>query len=696
MHRARVTRRLLLVAIVGAAPALPAQARRPITFDDFAAVRAVTDPQLSPDGARLLYAVRTTDVEANRRTTTTWLAPVAGGAARAFPDDTTRATEARWSPDGRRVAYVAGGQLWVADAGGGNRRQLTALTGGAGGPVWAPAGDRIAFVSAVHPECRDDPCNAAREKAKAESKVKARVADNLLYRHWNAWDEGTRSHLFVVPAAGGEPRDVTEGVAYDVPPGPFGGSEGYSWSPDGRELAYSAKAQARADAWSTDVNLYLVPAAGGPAVVVTAANTGADQNPVYSPDGRYVAYASQARAGFESDRWRLMLLDRGARTSRELLPRWDRNAESFQFAPDSRSILLGTGDRGRDKLYRVSLDARGGAAAPALLVGERNNVAFTLARDGRTIAWLRDAADRPAEVYAGALTAGGVSGVRAVTHVNDSLVARLALSPVEELWYAGAGGDSVHAFVLKPPGWEAGKKYPALLLIHGGPQGAWLDQWHGRWNYQMFAATGSAVIIVNPRGSTGYGQRFVDEVSRDWGGKVVTDLTNGLDAAVARYPWIDSTRVGAAGGSFGGYMVNWLLGHSDRFDAFVSHAGVYNLENMYGATEEIWFPEWEYGGAYWDPKAMNEQYRRFSPHLAAAKFRTPTLVLHGELDYRVPYYEGVSLFTALQRQNVPSRMVIFPDEGHWIGKPQNQRLWWSEVQGWLTKHLAPGGANTAS
>jgi len=694
--------RAILVAALCASPLAAQQAtgrpgaglkaKRAMTFDDFAAVRAVSDPQLSPDGARVLYAVRTTDVQANRRTTTTFVVPFGGGPARAFPDDTTHATEARWAPNGRRVAYVAGGQLWVADADGGNRRQLTRLTGGATGPVWAPTGDRLAFVSAVYPECADDPCNAAREKAKSESTVKAHVADQLMYRHWNAWDEGTRSHLFVVGADGSAPRDLTPGARYDVPPGPFGGSEGYAWSPDGRELAYSAKDQGRAEAWTTDVNLYVVPAAGGAASVITAENKGADQNPVYSPDGRYVAYASQARAGFESDRWRLVLYDRASRTSRELLTGWDRNADAYAFTPDSRAVLVTTTDRGREKLFRFALDKQGRAGRAELLVGQGNNAAFSVAGRGSALAWLRDAADRPAEVYVAPLGARGAGAGRALTHENDSLVARLALNPVEEMWFAGANGDSVQAFVLKPGQWEQGKTYPAVLLIHGGPQGAWLDQWHSRWNYQMFAAPGNAVVIVNPRGSTGYGQKFVDDVSKDWGGKAYADLMNGLDAALARYQWIDSTRLGAAGGSFGGYMVNWIAGHSNRFKALVSHAGVFNLENMYGATEELWFPEWEYGGPYWESAAMEAQYRKYSPHLSAKNFKTPTLVLHGELDYRVPYYEGVSLFSALQRQGVPSRLVLFPDEAHWILKPQNQRLWWSEVQGWLTKYLHPDEA----
>jgi dipeptidyl aminopeptidase/acylaminoacyl peptidase len=705
-----MTRRALLGVVIpallgaGVAPlaaqqqatsAAVATARRPITFEDFAAVSAVADPQISPDGRSALYAVRSTDVAANSRTTVTFLQPLAGGAARRFPDDTTRAAEARWSPDGRRVAYVAGGQLWIADASGANRRRLTSLDGGASGPVWAPTGDRIAFTSAVYPACSTRPdfdaCDAAEAKARDTSKVKAHIADRLMYRHWTSFDEGQRSHLFVVAPDGSGLRDATPGVAYDVPPGPFGGSEAYAFSPDGKELAYSAKDQGREEAWTTDVNVYAVPVAGGAPAPITAANRGADQNPVYSPDGRYIAYASQARAGFESDRWRLMLYDRATKQSRELLTGWDRNADAYLWAPDARSLVVQTVDAGRTKYYRVALDAQGAAAgAPRLVVAGQNNAALSVAHDGRAAVWLRDAADRPAELYAGVLPASGAGHARVVTHVNDALVARLDVSPVEDMWFRGAGGDSVQAFVLKPPGFQAGKKYPVILLIHGGPQGEWLDNWHGRWNYQMFAAAGAGLVIVNPRGSVGYGQRFVDEVSRDWGGKVVTDLMDGLDAALASHPWMDGDRLGAAGGSFGGYMTNWLAGHSTRFKALATHAGVFNLENMYGATEEIWFPEWEYGGPYWDSTAMARQYRRFSPHLAAGNFRTPHLVLHGELDYRVPYYEGVSMFTALQRQGVPSRFVLFPDEGHWIAKPQNQRLWWSEMQGWFRKYLIAG------
>jgi len=681
-----------LLATVASAQQPAPPAKRPLTFADAIAVRIVSDPQISPDGSQVVYAVTRADLAANTRVTMTYVSSVAGGAPRAFPDDTTRAHDARWSPDGKRLAYVAGGQLWVADASGANRAMLTHLSGGANGPVWAPTGDRLAFTSAVYPSCDDDACDAARAKAHADDPVKAHIADSLMYRHWDAWDDATRQHLFVALLDGSAPRDLTPHAPYDVPPGPFGSSDGYAFSPDGKEVAYTAKDAGREDAWSTDANVYLVPVSGGSPAPFTTANTGADADPVFSPEGRYIVYRSQARANFESDRWRIMVFDRRARTSRELAPAWDRSAERCVFAPDGKSLLIEAIDAARTRLYRLTLaESESGVTAegvPQAIVSERNNAEVTIDRMGHALAWLRDATDRPPEVLTAALSAGGISSVRTVTHVNDSLLASVRLNAVEDFWFKSVRGDSVQGMLVRPPQWAPGGSYPVVLLIHGGPQVPWLDAWSTRWNAQLFAAPGYAVVLINPRGSPGYGQRFTDAVSQDWGGAAYLDLMNGLDAALAAYPWLDGTRTAAAGGSYGGYMVDWIAGHTDRFKALISHAGVYDLESFAGATDEHWFPDWEFGGPYWDPLAMASQYRMWSPHLSAKRFRTPTLVIAGERDYRVPYTQSLAFFDALQEQGVPSRLIVYPDEGHWVLKPQNQRLWWEQVHAWLARWLA--------
>ena len=682
----------LLLGVISFAPATAfAQTQRPITIQDFESVKGISDPQVSPDGKWVMYSVRTTSLAQNKRTSVTMIQPVTGGTPRQFPDGTTSAAEARWSPDGKWIAYTSGGQLWVADVMGGNRKQITNLNDGASGPVWSPAGDRIAFVSGVYPDCDTDACNVARAKAADTMKVHAYITDNLMYRHWNAWTPATRAHLFVVAPDGSGLRDVTPRANYDVPPGPFGGSEGYAFSPDGKEIAFTAKDQGREDAWSTDINLYTLKLDGSSApVVITAANKGADQNPVYSPDGKTILYGSQETPGYESDRVRLMAYDRATGQSRELLPKWDRSSDTYSFSPDGKTIYIGAVDASHTKLWRILRSPIGWMMpAPELLVGNGNNNSLSVSRDGKTIAWVQEAANHPADIYVATVGPRGVSGIRKLTHDNDALIAQLKLYPIEEFWFKGANGDSVQGFVIKPPQYEPGKKFPVMFLIHGGPQGEWADQWHSRWNYQMFAAPGFGVVAINPRGSFGYGAKFTREISRDWGGKVFVDLENGLNAALARNGWLDSTRMGAAGGSYGGYAVNWIAGHpmADRFKALFTHDGVFNLETMYGATEEVWFPDFEYGGPYWDPNLMETQYRKFSPHLFAGNFHVPHLVVHGELDYRIPSSEAMSLFTALQRKGVPSRLIIFPDEGHWVLKPRNQELWWGQVQAWFTKYL---------
>ncbi len=661
-----------------------AQTKRPMTFEDFAAVRNVSDPHISPGGRRVLYSVRTTNLAANKRTSTTFAIPITGGTPTQFPAAGVNVGEARWSPDGTKVAYTTGGQLWVANAAGANAKQLTTLAGGASGPVWSPTGDRIAFTSSVRPHCSTAECRPVHP----DSASSGMVYDHLLFRHWTAYDDGTRSHLFVVASDGRGVLDVTKDVPYDVPPGPFGGSEGYAFSPDGKELAYSAKDQGPANAWSTDINLYTVPVSGGVPTVITAENKGADENPVYSPDGRTILYQSQATAGFESDQWRLMAYDRATRQATRVVPTWDRNADTYMYAPDGSAIYVQTTDASRDKVYRIARTGNGWASAPQLVISDHNNTGMTMSRDGQTVVWLRDAINFPAELHTARMAARGTTAERQLTHENDALLAQLKLYPAEDYWYRGALGDSVQGMIVKPPQYEPGKKSPVLLIIHGGPQSPFLDNWGSRWNMSLFASPGFAVVFVNPHGSPGYGQKFTNAVSHDWAGAPYEDIMKGLDVALARNAWMDSTHMGAAGASYGGYMVNWIAGHSDRFKALFTHDGVWNLEAMAGGTEELWFTEYEFGGEYWDPNAMATQYRRWSPHLSAGNLKTPHLVVHSELDYRIPISEGIALFTALQRQGVPSRFIIFPDEGHWIGKPANQRLWYHEVLGWFDHYLS--------
>lgn len=692
--------RTSLLAVVVASLVAPAVASvlhaqgRAVTFEDVAAMRMVSDPHVSPDGRQVLYTVRTTSLLANRGTSRSYLVPADGSApARPFPDDTTPSAEARFSPDGRRVAYVHAGQLWVSNIDGSARRTLTRLWGGATGPRWAPGGDRIAFSSRVYPGCATDSCNADSALRVERQPSRARSYDQLLYRRWDRWDDGTRSHLFVVDLARGEARDLVPGQRLNVPPMPFGGAAAYDWSHDGQELAFTAQVEERDAAWTTDLNIFTVPAYDGPPTVITASNRAADQSPVYSRDGRWIAYAAQRRAGFSGDKWRLMLYDRRARTTRELAPGWDYHADRFYFTPDNRTLLVETLDEGRTALWRLGVAPDGTLDGDADRLVRVNNttqssLAYQAGIDGAlTVVWVRDAMNRPPDVWTGRYSASGIRGARQLTRENEGLLAQLDMRPAQDVEFTGAADATVQGFMLRPPAFDSTRTWPLLVLVHGGPQGAWLDEWSARWNAQLFAASGIAVLALNPRGSLGYGQRFIDEVSRDWGGKAYTDLMRGVDTALVRYPWVDSTRMGVAGGSFGGYMVAWMNGNTNRFAAMASHAGIFNLAHMAAATDELWFTEWEFGGLWWNRGAQTQTFNKWSPHLLAGRMRTPTLIMHGEQDFRVPYTESTSLFTALQRQRVDSRLVLFPDEGHWITRPANQRVWWNEMRGWFSRYL---------
>ena len=670
--------RRTLTALVLTVIATTALAQRPITFDDLSAMVRIGAPHLSPDGRWIAYDASTIDLAANVRRSAIWLMPAAGGTARKITEGTKQDEGPAWSPDGKTLAYVsnrdgATKQIYLYDLATNTSRKLSSLHGGAGSVKWTPDGKGLVLVSDVYPDCGvAAECTKTAAAAAENAPTKARVIDSLLFRHWSTWREATRAHIVYQPLSG-EPRDLTPG-AFDAPPFSVGGGDEFDVSPDGRELVYARNTDEQA-ALSTNSDIFIVPLAGGEAKRITT-RRGADTSPIYSPDGRYIAWRSQERAGFEADVWELWLYDRKDGTTRRIASDFPTWVSSATWAPNSRSLFVTAPEAGKVALYEITLDGKFNRLHFEGSVGH-----VEVSPDGQTVYFDRSSLQRPADIYS--LSRSG--RVNKLTSHNDALLAQLNLGTVSDVFWTGAENARVQAHLVRPPGFQPSKKYPAVLLIHGGPQGAWSDAWSYRWNPQMFAARGYVVLAPNPRGSTGFGQKFIDEISNDWAGKVYVDLMNGVDWLVAQ-PYVDGTRLGAAGGSYGGYMVNWILGHSDRFKALVSHAGVYNLESMYGVTEELWFVEWEFGGPPWDNP---EPYQRWSPHRFAKNFDTPTLVVHGELDFRVPIGEGIQLFTALQRRGVPSRLLYFPDEGHWVLKPQNSRLWHDTVLGWLDRYLKP-------
>jgi dipeptidyl aminopeptidase/acylaminoacyl peptidase len=683
---------LLLPVTVAAA------AGRPIAVSDLLAMRRISDPRISPDGALVLYTVATPEVTDNRLARDVWVVPLKGGEPRALTA-TGHDGGARWSPDGRRIAYAStrsgGTQLWLMNADGGGQTQITTLAGGVDNIVWSPDGRTIAFTSEVYPDCADEACNAARDKAREANRVKARVYDRLLYRHWSSWSEGKRTHLFIVLVDGGGPRDLIPRADYDVPPVQREGPHPIAFSPDGRTICFTAVSDP-IEALSTNGDLFEIDVAGGAPRRLTT-NPGFDGAPAYSPDGRTIAYRSQARPGAESDRWRLMLYDRGSGKSTAMIDAFDRSVESPEWSPDGRTIYFNAEDRGEMPLFVAPIDpgvagARGSTAGrphavtPGAFDGEFQIA--PAAAGSAVIVVARTSLASPVELFA--VDRDGAS--RQLTHQNSTLVSDLDLAKPESFTFRSDGAD-VQGFLVRPPRFDASKKYPVLMILHGGPETQHSDAWSYRWNAQLFASPGYLVLLVNRRGSTGFGQTFTDEIIGDWGGKPLDDLMNGLDYVLGRYPFADRRRVAAAGGSYGGYMIDWLESQAKgRFRALVSHAGVYNLTSMYGGTEELWFPEHEFGGPPW---ANAANYQKQSPHTYAAefgKYRTPTLVIAGEQDYRVPYTQSLEFYTALQRQGVPSRLVVFPDEGHWIMKPQNSAFWYQEVLGWLDRYLREPGA----
>jgi len=750
-------RRLSFLLMFGLIVPAFSQTKHPFTFEDMMKLKRVGEPVPSPDGKWVLFSAVDVDLAANKKTPHIWIVPLNGATGAPPVQQGSAAAERvliadqdgdrpRWAPDGKRFAFISnkegGSQVWIADFDGAvgtvtSIRKLTSIATEAGGELWSPDGKHILFTSDIYPECDGKPdaelaCNERKKKETEDSKVRALIFERLLYRHWNAYTRGTRSHIFVVRVQSEfiaglvdpRPHDLTPGD-YDAPVFSLGGQDNYAFSPDGQEICYASNHD-KVEATSTNNDLWTVPvnwpADATPAEVlaktknITADNPASDSTPLYSPDGKYIAYRSQQRPGYESDRFRLMLYDRKTGERRVVAKDFDRWVGTFVWAQDSSwvpdsYIFAVAEDKGESAIYVLF---PGGDLAVPLVRGFNDDLA--VADGGKTLIFTRMSLQHPSEIYGlgglgqcrffpercdappasktkyGTRGAGReqrfplVDEAKALTSLNRAVLEQIDMPPLESFWFTGAHGNKVQGFLVKPPNFDASKKYPVKFLIHGGPEGAWGDDWSYRWNAELFAAptsstpNGYVVIMINFHGSTGYGQKFVDAINGDWGGAPFEDLMKGLDYAEQHYEFIDKTRECALGASYGGYMANWVLGHTDRFKCIVSHDGMFNTVSAWGATEELWFNNWEFKGT---PYTNPEMYEKWSPRNAGKNFKTPTLVVHGQLDYRLDVSEGFQLFTTLQTMGVPSKMLYFPDEGHWVLKPQNSQLWYKTVNDWV-------------
>jgi dipeptidyl aminopeptidase/acylaminoacyl peptidase len=740
----------------------PVHAKRPMNFEDLQAMKRVSDPQISPSGKWVMFSVTEVDLARNAKTNHLWVVSADGSGKEVQLTFGAGESSGRFAPDGTRFAFVAGGQLHLAawdDARGrmSPATELTHIVTEADGPLWSPDGQSLAFVSEIYPQCStgaifDESCNQKAEDEAAHAPTKALIFDSLLYRHWNAYQGAKRSHILMLHIARpGYIYDLTPAADWGeniiAPTFSLGGPLGYAWAPDSKEFAFVVNAD-KVPAASTNNDIYTIDVTlhdGGTESGATgwspkkiSTSPGSDDAPAYSPDGRSLAFRSQARAGYESDRFRLMLYDRQGKTTRELLPNFDRWIDEFVWAPDSSAIYFAGADVGQEPVFRATLATSEVDRLDPVEAGPEMSLGFwaefgslVVSSDGKSLFATGMSVWQPAEIYklklneiqyttsprpeenARLMHAGGQTAevtrelsidARPISTLNDALLESIDLkrNDMERFLFPGAGGTKVQGFLIRPPNFDPAKKYPLKFLIHGGPQGAWGDAWSYRWNAELMAASGYVVVMINPRGSTGYGQAFIDGVNGDWGGKPYIDLMKGLDYAEAHYPFIDKSRECALGASYGGFMANWILTHTNRFACIVTHDGMFNPQSAYGDTEELWFNEWEFRrtgssnatagpsepGQPWKYASgpiADDPFRKWSPMLSIQNAKTPTLVIHSQRDYRLDVSEGFQLFTALQRLNVPSKMLYFPDEGHWVLKPQNSKLWYETVSDWCDK-----------
>jgi dipeptidyl aminopeptidase/acylaminoacyl peptidase len=666
---------LSLISTVAATEADP----HPFTVRDLVAMDRLSDLQASPDGRRLAFTRSVLDPDGTRRRTDVWMVAADGSGLKALTTDPASDTAPEWHADNRRVFFVStrsgSSQVWSVDVESGATVQVTKLPLDVDAFRLSRDGSKLAVALNVFLDCDALPCTASRLSAKEKAPSSGQIFDRLFVRHWDTWSDGRRRHLFVVPVTGGDPVDVMKGLDADSPSKPFGGREEFTFTPDGAALVFAARDAGREEAWSTNLDVFVSPIDGRSAPRnLTASNQATDTAPAFSPDGKWLAWSSMSRPQYESDRLRLVVRAWPDGSPRVVTDAWDRSVGEIQWSADRKTIFTTTDNVGQRSLFAI--DVANGTARTLVKDGHMTGPVLA----GNRVAFLLDHLRAPADVYSIEAAGGGGTATR-VTNVNASRLAEIEFGEPEQFSFAGANGDTVYGWVVRPAGFENGRKYPIAFLIHGGPQGSFSNNFHYRWNPQVYAGAGYGAVMIDFHGSTGYGQAFTDAIRDDWGGKPLVDLQKGLDAAVAKYPWLDGTNACGLGASYGAFMANWIQGNwPDRFRCLVSHDGNLDERMAYYDTEELWFPEWEHHGTPWENPGG---YTAHNPIDHVAKWKTPMLVVHGGRDFRIPYTQGLATFTALQRRGIPSRLLYFPDENHWVLKPANSVLWHETVLAWL-------------
>lgn len=665
---------------------LVAAAKQPLRFDDLINCQRLSDPQYAPDGSWIAFSVKTAHEPKNSYHTDIWMVKPDGSDLKQLTTHAKSSWHPRWSPDGKQLAFISNrsgkSHIWILPMDGGEARQLTTHYTGVGDFSWSPSGKYIALTSRVYPECPDQDCVRQRDEREEKSAIQARVYEDLMFRHWDTWWDHKRSHIFVLTVENGEMVDVTPGN-FDAPPISLG--YGYCFSLDEKQLFFTSNHDSMI-AISTNNDIWSVAVTGGTPQLVTQPGPtrdfkGNDYLPRFGPQGRRLAFLSMRRSGYEADKRDLMLKDMQTGKYTNLTTDLKYSVSNFEWLPQGKRMLLRIDQKGRYRIFSFDLETR--ALKP--LIKNGYNRSLTLHPSGERFAYLHQSFTSPYELMVASTRTGAG---RQITSFNQELLADVDMHAAEDFWFEGAAGTQVHGFLIKPPGFDSQKQWPMVFMVHGGPQGAWHDGWHYRWNAELWAAQGYVMILINPRGSTGYGQEFKEDISKDWGGKVFRDLIAGQQYVLETYDFIDKERIAAAGASFGGYMMNWFEGHMDQFPypfkTLINHDGTFNIYSKYLTTEELWFPEWEFGGPYWE---LDKYYEKFSPHRFVENFTTPMLIIHGEKDYRLDFSEGLMPFTALRRQGIEAKLVLFPDEGHWVLKPQNSRFWHETVFDWLAAYL---------